>query len=103
MWAEDHQGEFPAALNDLVTTNVIPAELLNINSRPGTQWIYLRPPPLSRKPRAGDIIVFHEPADPWPGEVIAGFLDGHTENIKDRRVLEDLMARSQAATKAATP
>lgn len=84
MWANEHKREYPTLdeLEAYAKKNQIPW-----NAR--TKWVYLKP----QGNPTGDRIVVHEPANPWPGRVVAGFADGHADVFADQKKFEELLAK----------
>jgi len=72
MYANDHGGEWPQKLDELVPMYV-KQDLLQ------TPFIYLRPAKQAKNTQ--NVVVVHEKIDPQRPQIAVGFLDGHAELV----------------------
>ena len=100
MYSSENKSAFPANLDQLKPYFKEP-RIFTLPHRPGAAWVYLSPPPLNKIAEAGNHLVLHEPADPWPAAgVVAAFADGHVQAMHDQKQFQDMLQKTLAANKA---
>jgi prepilin-type processing-associated H-X9-DG protein len=96
MYANDHKGQFPAALEEETKKQDLPAQMLvnpeHPNRRPG--YVYIRPADGITSP--SDRMVIYGAFKQWSGGTNVGFADGHCEWINDQPTFEKYLKDAQA-------
>jgi hypothetical protein len=100
-YAEEHKGQWPSDLLELVKGNYVNAELL-VNPRMPEQkvgYVYIRPQQPLEKNRPDQMLV-HEKYDKWDGSICVGFAGGYSELIGNEAHFKEMLGKTVSSRPA---
>ncbi len=92
-YADAHQGQFPADLNEIVKSQFIPPEFLRNPRLPEKAVGYIYVKPANPRQKSEYQVILYEDVPPTEPLINAGFADGHV-SLSDRATFNDLLTKS---------